>query len=317
VDIMPLRDTNITFIRWLLNIDTEKPNGLLANILEIMGTVGAEAYGGACFVHACLFLASAVEGDEDLCNRFRKAGVMGTVSQCLLWGTTGGMTRDHGAPPSADELGTEWNSFATAAVRLLEVVVTARDPDRFTISNPDLFQPVWVRHSRPDRIVDACLAALERSLNREGGCMVVQSLHISGLQTLGHIAHLSRDQARRIICFNGLTFGPAVLAIPHIDEESTICALWYIAALSNAHDLLATRRLTEMNAASVAEQAMARYPRSPVIEHEASRVLAACRREQPSVSKTVMPLCLENARSKPASAAARQELGRRHLERGA
>merc|ERR1711879_1080311 len=89
--------------------------------------------------------------------------------------------------------------LTTASVRLLEILVTAEDPDRFLISNPSLFQPVWVRNSRPNGVVDACLAALVRSLHKDSGCMATQYLHLSGLRTLGAISQLSTEQAKRII----------------------------------------------------------------------------------------------------------------------
>jgi len=317
VDLMRCRPADVAFVRELLASDTDglhgsyqqllgRPTGWLARVLELMGSIGCGGIdanaGGAAFVHACHVLALAVDGDDEMCKRVRNAGGLAVIGQSLLWATTGGTRLDFGAPPSEELLGTQWMSFATAAVRLLEVLVNAQDPDRFLISNPDHFQPVWVRHSRPDRLVDACLAAMQRSLNRELGCMVAQALHLSGLRTLGWIAHLSNEQARRIMCHNGLSFGAALLAIPHIDEEATTCALWYLAELS-ASSNLGQRRLKDLDVASAAERALQRYPRSGAIQHEALRVLAICAAESPPVAKT------------EASASARLELNRHLAER--
>lgn len=307
VDLMRCRPDDMEFVRGRLAEDTEKPTGWLTAILDIMATVGSGGAvanaGGAAFVNACHLLALAAEDDGDLCRRLRNAGVLGLVGQCMLWGTTGGNRLDFGAPPSAEILGTEWSSFATASARLMEVLVCAMDPDRFIISNPELFQPVWVRNGRADGVVDACLAALHRSLHQEGGCMVAQSLHLSGLRTLGEIGRLSTEQARRIMCHNGLTFGVALLSIPHLDEEATSCALWYLAELSAASDQSAPRRLKQLAAAPAAERAMTKYPRSQTIHELASRVLAASSAGPPPVAKT------------EASARARRELSRQLAER--
>jgi hypothetical protein len=288
LDLVRCRLEDLALVRDLLLTERPRTPMLLTSILEIISTVGCGGTkanaGGAAFVHACHLLAIVVDGNDDLCQKVRDAGATGIIGTCLLWGTTGGTSADFGAPPPFDILGTEWMSFATAGVRILEVLVTAQDTDRFLISNPALFQPVWTRGSRPVIMVEACVAAMQRSLSKEAGCMFVQPLHLSGLRMLGAMARLSRDQAGRILSHSGLSFGPAVLAIPHVDEEATLCALWYLAELSTYSDL-AQHQLKRLHVVPVVEQALHRYRHSRAIQHEGAQVLSACGAESPPVTK--------------------------------
>merc|ERR1712054_632258 len=123
---------------------------------------------------------------------------------------------------------------------------------------------------------DACLGALERSLLHDGGNTVVHQLHLSGMRIVGHIAHLSPDQANRALTNNGVAIGVAVLRVTGADEEAVGVALWYLAEIAAASPTAAQQQLVSQQATALASAALSRYGHTSAVKKEAERVLSAC-----------------------------------------
>lgn len=273
LELVRLRPEDRGLLRQRLMERDSAEAGLLWFFLRVLGNGGGEQGGGA-FVHTCHLLALVVEGDEGLARVLRSARMPDLVARRLQRAT-------EGAEHPLDAAGTGWLPFATAAAWLLEMLIAAEDSDRYQLADPTLYRPGWAGGNKPAATVDALLAALERSLLRDGGCLVAQQLHLSGLRTLGHIAHFSGQQAQRILCAGGAALGAAALAGPGADEEAANVALWFLAEVASASPL-APARLNEAGAAGLAEKALAKYPRSPYVRQEAERVLATCSGRAPA-----------------------------------
>jgi len=228
--------------------------------------------GGAAFVHACQLLTALAREDRALAKVLACAHVLDILGGRLLHqlGSDG-----RGPASEPQDVGTSWLPFATAAVGLIDALVTMEEEDRVHLANPSLFRAGWVRYERADELVDAIVAALRQSLQHEGGSLVAQQLHLSGLRALQYISSHSENQAHRILYNNGLSMGVKVLGIVGTDEEAAIVALRFLSAVA-AMCPLSHRCLAEHGALEAAERTMARYPRSPTIEVEAKRVMQAC-----------------------------------------
>jgi len=172
-------------------------------------------------------------------------------------------------------MGTEWLPFSTAAVVLIDALVSSESEEGLRLSDPTFFCPGWVRYERANVAVDAVVAALQRSLLDEGGSMVAQQLHLSGLRALGCIAYFSDTQAHRILYRDGLVLGVKVLSLHGADEEAAIVGLRYLTQVC-AKCSFAHRQLESYGAAEIVRRTMARYPRSESVKFEAVRALQAC-----------------------------------------
>merc|ERR1712070_508518 len=115
-------------------------------------------------------------------------------------------------PVAEHLLGTEWVPFATAAVVLIDVLVAEETLGTKTINGARRVVPaLLLRNQKIDTAIDGCLNALRRSLLRDGGAMVAQQLHLSGLRALGNIARVCPRLANRIIVQGGLSIGVKLL----------------------------------------------------------------------------------------------------------
>jgi len=214
--------------------------------------------GGAAFVQACHLLAFLSEQSEDVTKAALDTHALDLVGGRLLYATQG---------QDGEDLGTEWLPFATAAVLLIDTLVSREDPDRFQLSNPELFAPSWVRYERPVIPVDACIAALKRSLLREKGSLVAHQLHLCGLRALTSIARYSTSQAHRMISSNALLLGVEALGIAGTDEEAVLVALRFLAEVT-ATCPFAHRQLAAVHAAEAVQHVPERYPRSDAVRSE-------------------------------------------------
>ncbi|CAE8616332.1 unnamed protein product, partial [Polarella glacialis] len=246
---------------------------MLMELVAVPAGEGAHE-GGAAFVHACRTLELLVRGDEELAKALHQQRLLAAVGQRLLAGTTGG-ERDLRTGKAPEELpGTSWQPFANAAVVLIDALVSEKDPDRFSIANPELFRPVWMRYHRPEPVVDGCIAALERSLFREGSAMVASQLHVAGLRALTQLARLSKDQAERILLSNGPSIGVEVMRLAGYHEEATSVSLVFLVQISGG--AFAHNRLKAAGADVAAKEAATRFPRSQAVQDTAAKVVAAC-----------------------------------------
>merc|ERR1712083_673622 len=109
---------------------------------------------------------------------------------------------------------------------------------------------IWERGACPHIVLDALLAALERSLLLDKGNLVVQRIHLGGLRALGQILRMCRGQvflshqavsqswhimptAQHMFMSNAIAFGVRVLTIASsTHEEATAVALWFLAELA-------------------------------------------------------------------------------------
>jgi len=256
-----------------LYFSNNRPSRVMHRELPCVEPPGvSNSSGGAAFVHACQLLAALAREDRELAKVLACAHVLDILGGRLLHhlGSDG-----RGPASEPEDVGTSWLPFATAAVGLVDALVTIEEEDRLQLANPSLFRAGWVRYERADELVDAVVAALYRSLQHEGGSLVAQQLHLSGLRALQYIASHSENQAHRILSSNGLSLGVKVLGIVGTDEEAALVALRFLSAVA-AMCPLSHRCLGEHGAAEAAERTMARYPRSPTVELEAKRVLQAC-----------------------------------------
>lgn len=229
--------------------------------------------GGAAFVHACHLLTSVAVGDEEIAKVLVSAHALDLVGGRLLCATTGGNPEIDAE--MREDLGTEWLPFATAAMALIDALINAEDDDRFCLAEPKLFRPGWVLYERANVTVDACVAALKRSLRIDGGSMVAQQLHLSGLRALSRIAQFNDGQAHRIMSWKALGLGADVLRIAGVDEEAVLAALRFLAEVA-APCPFSHRQLAACGAAEAASHAVGRYPRSEAVRFEATRVHALC-----------------------------------------
>mmetsp|Transcript_7288 Transcript_7288/g.18185 ORF Transcript_7288/g.18185 Transcript_7288/m.18185 type:complete len:388 (-) Transcript_7288:34-1197(-) len=224
---------------------------------------GVQGEGGAAFVHCCHILARLSDGDEEVSRALRSARVLDLLADRLQRATAG------------EELGTEWLPFATAAVLLLDMLVSADDAHCLKLADPKLYTPAWAHARKPDTTVDALVATLRRSLMQEGGNMVVQPLHLNGLRALGHVALLSGQQAQRMLAMKAPDLAVLVLSTAGADEEAVNIALWFLAVVARGSPFSAPK-LAASGAKEAAKAAAARYPRSQWIQAEAERVIQAC-----------------------------------------
>lgn len=234
------------------------------------------ASGGAAFVHACHLLAHLADGDEDVAQKLVDLKVLDLVSTRLLSATvphitrTGPWNHDHAL---VDQLGTEWHPFATAATCLIASIVCEDDVGRYRIANPNLFRPAWVMRQRPQVIVDACSAALERSLLLDGGSLVAHQLHLACLRALARIAWFSPEQGRRAIAAGGLSLGVKVLNIRGNDEQAVLVALRFISQLILSSPVPQHRRLGGL--ADSLDSVRNRYPASEAVQREIELIAKA------------------------------------------
>jgi len=304
VELVRLREEDLEYVRALIRTASDGGTGAiwLRALLRAMAfdkeePTGSASGQGIAFVHACHLLALAAGADEHVCMILRSERVHDLCSNSLLSATvtTHDLSTEVGlmdrlksgtkvvrsCPPR--DMGTEWLPFATAAVCLIAVLLTAEDPDRFSLAEPTLLKPAWSIRERPDTVVDACLSALRRTLIEEGGSVVAQQLHLAGIRTLGQIAHLSSDQALRMIQADGLALGAKILAMEGADEEAVFAALWYLAEVVTATGNSCRRkwsraRLEELGVPSMIERVKKKYPRSFLVEGQGNRLLRMCDR---------------------------------------
>lgn len=321
VELVRISEENMEYVRGLIRIAADGSKDWLRAVLRVM-VLDEEGPGdpapagqGTAFIHACHLLASAVDDDSKLAAILRSEHVHEICSASLLRATVsdyelptklvhgGGSFRQRSASsPTLPDLGTEWLPFATAALCLVEVLLTTENLECCKLHDPSIAKQSRTRtqesytgrnyrftdlgmhnNFNTETIVDACLAALRRSLVDEGGSMVAQQLHLAGIRTLGQMAHLSVDQAWRITNADGLALGAKMLMIQGADEEATFAALWYLAEVTSNFRITFQRnsvraRLEELGVPNMVERAKRRYPRSFFVEDQGNRLLCVCDR---------------------------------------
>jgi len=163
------RPEDEAYMRSLVMMDSLCEDGWLRCLLRLMcegadvGTVVTAADAStsstcAPFEKGCQLLAHLARDSEEVAKVLVGAGVLKVVGS-LISRSTGNANRS-ASSPSVD-LGTEWLPFVTAAVCLIDAVVAEEDVDRFQISNPSLFRPMWAAGDRPAAFVDGIMAALD------------------------------------------------------------------------------------------------------------------------------------------------------------
>lgn len=270
LDLLREREQDRDLLRQPLTTERVGTESSLIDVFLAVLTEGPGDAGGAAFVHACHLLALVASDDGEVAKALRNARVLDLVS-LRLFRATGSISE----AAASTELGTWWGPFATAATHLIERLLNAEDLDCLKLGDPRLFKPSWSTGRRPEVMVDGLLRALDRSLLRDGGSMVVQPLHLDGLRALSAIAAVSENQAHHMIISSGLKIGTRVLRIAGADQEAVVAALHFVAQVAAASPH-SHRQLAELGAAELAQKAMARYPSSQTVQCEASLLLQVC-----------------------------------------
>lgn len=280
LDLCRLRSEDAALVRVELERkDRLVGKGSLSAIFSIMyhGEHGGDA-GGAAFVHACHLLAFLTSGDEELAKVLIGAGGIELLAGRLLRATPPRDCRPDDVPA---DFGTEWLPFATAATVLLDEVTAVPDSDGARLADSRLHVSPWAHGSRSQTVVDACVAALDRSLLREQGHMVLQPLHLTGLRVLCRCGRFSKEAASRVVASGGLEIGVKALEVGSQNEEAVLVALTFLADLAQAREFSSARvrrvnaafRLAPSGCKEMVEKVRARYARSADVQTEAARLL--------------------------------------------
>jgi len=283
---------------------------LLSGIMRFMGGGNDDGVGDMTFVHACGFLAVLASGDQGVCRALRGAGLLELAAGRLLRATSGrcgvptvGIRPDEA--PLVAPMREEWPHFAAVAVSLLEVLILEEEPDTLT-GLPVILRSIWEPGGQPRQaqiVPDALLAALDRSLVRQGGSLVVQQMHVGALRSLGQLVRICRNQvflssgahkalswnvepaAQHLLRADAPALAARVLALAGgTDECGTAVALWFLAELSEGapteRGLRVGEHLRAVGAAEAAARARSSYPSSEAVQRQAERVSAACERKR-------------------------------------
>mmetsp|Transcript_24660 Transcript_24660/g.78078 ORF Transcript_24660/g.78078 Transcript_24660/m.78078 type:complete len:509 (-) Transcript_24660:28-1554(-) len=275
----------------------------------LWGLLRGQGSGDGCdlaFVHACELLACLAAGQPHLCRSLCGAGLLDAVAARLLLATNGRRGVPTVAllaaePREVAPMGDGWLFWASAVAVLLEVLLLEEDPALFTAGVPTPHRPIWDQGGQPRQsqvVLDALVAALERSLVRDRGCLVVQHLHLSGLRALGQLVRICRGQVflsssthrsgkwhvepavRHLLASGAVALAAHVMRLAgSTDEQGTAVALWFLAEVSEGAPTERTLRVregfAEVAIAALASRAVSAWPKSQTVLREAQRVLRA------------------------------------------
>jgi len=248
----------------LLEAESGKPSSFWFFLRILATETGMQ--GASAFVHCCQVLALVADAQEDVARALRAARVLQIVSDRLL-----GSLDDSGP----ESLGPEWLPFATAAVRLTEVLVSVEDSECLRLADPSLYVPAWAHAARPDRVIESVVQSLRRSLIHERGFLVAQALHLSGLEVLRFIATTSRPQAQRMLSMQVPELAVSVLMHEGSHEEVLVRGLQLLNALAPGSPF-GGKAIAAAGAADAAVKAAKRYPRSMEVQQESLKILQTC-----------------------------------------
>lgn len=273
------RRADLNDIREELLRHSKDEDGLLARIIRILSAdFKWTSGGGSAFVHGCFLLSTAAMGEHHLTFAMWEAGLIPVIGLRLLraLSATDRRVLETGEEPN-DLMGTSWQPFASAAVRLLRVLVVDEAEGVRSVADPAFFKGLWSDKQQPDLIVDATLAALEERLIKTGGALAVQQLDVDGLVVLGSIAITVPEQQRRLLSNGSLSLAIALLKLAGLDDQATEVGLWYIAELCDerypGHPRVYRGQLETLHLEDVAVKAVASHFWSNHIRQQALRLM--------------------------------------------
>lgn len=249
------------YIRGLLIPEPDQRDSAWMEALLVL-LAGAHLFEYAAFVNGCHTLTTLLENDEALASTLVNGRLLVVLGKQL----------ERACEQKA--VGAEWMPAATAAVHVLDLLISRDDFSRYCIGDPCLFKPLWACGHRPYLVVDSVLAALKRSFV-EATAMSVQTLHLSALRVLMRMCRFATDQALRIMLSDGLMLGVRVMLLPGLYEDAAILAMSFLVEVAGQCRRSPTR-LADTGAIQVAHAAQARYPWSETVRRLAAEIEKAC-----------------------------------------